>query len=96
MRELKIDINSVNLSVNGIKMANNAIDTKTSSLPSITKCNGIMISEYKNRMEKIGQLLAKYKTLVDCDAVDILTAKDKLKEMDSSIEDKVMVFKTPF
>lgn len=95
MREIKIDINSVNLSVNGIKTANNAIDTKTSSLPSITKCSGIMISEYKNRMDKIGKLLKKYKSLVERDAVDILAAKDKLKEMDSSIEDAVMVFKTP-
>ena len=85
MPELKINEISIKSKVNAIKNAGNEIDTNVSSIPNVSQCSGIMISEYRNRIDRISKLLDSYKALLIRDTDDILTVKDKLKDMDAMI-----------
>lgn len=85
MAELKIDINNIDTLVQGIKSAETSINTSVKSINNPSKCSGIMISSYVDRIKRISALLDKYKQLLEKDAVDIIASKNKISEMDQKI-----------
>lgn len=85
MAELKIDITNIDTLVQGIKTAENSINTSVKSINNPSKCSGIMITTYVDRIKKISTLLDKYKQLLEKDAVDIVASKNKISEMDQKL-----------
>lgn len=85
MAELKINANDIDRLVQNIKNANKSMNTSVSSIDNPSKSSGIMISSYVDRIKKISKLLENYKRLLEKDAADIVSSKNKLTEMDQRI-----------
>ncbi len=81
------EINSV---TNRLRYAGRAIDPSTSEIHDPSKCSGIMVSEYVERARRIGELMKKYRELVEKDVKDLEQIQKVVKEMDQKAAKNTM------
>ncbi len=82
MAQIKLNASTLNEELSGMLRAVLTMNVSTSSVPSVEKCAGIMISEYVDRIKKISKLLNQYSKLLEKDIEDIYKARDKIAEAD--------------
>lgn len=70
-----------------VQTASKNIKTSVSDVSSVTECRGIMLSEYRNRLDKIAHLLFLYKLLLKKDMSDIQKRYSEFDLIDSDIAD---------
>ena len=86
MKNIKININAVDLMAFSIKSSGEKLDANIKNIDEPTKCSGIMVKDYYERIKKISDILEKYKLLINKDVEDIKLAKDKIVQMDSTMK----------
>lgn len=84
MGEFQIDNSKIESLIVAVLMAKTTINT-VNPVKSPSQCQGIMLSSYYDRMDRICKLIAKYKQLLEKDAGDIVNAKNKVASMDQQI-----------
>lgn len=84
MSDIKLNISAVEALSQNINNAKNSIDTSVSSIPVITQCSGIKITDYVDRIKTISSLLDLYKQLLEKDISDIQDAKSSIEVADSN------------
>lgn len=84
----KFFINFTELDMELVNLRNKVddLDTSIQSVPETEKCDGIMISEYIDRIEKISQLLENYKDLVFKDISEIKKTESIARIMDERVK----------
>lgn len=70
-----------------MQTASKNIKTSVSDVSSVKECSGIMLSEYRNRLDKIAHLLFLYKLLLKKDMSDIQKRYSEFDLIDSDIAD---------
>lgn len=85
MALLKIDSGSIDVLVQAMSTQNKKLDVSVNSINSPSKCSGIMISSYLDRIIKISKLIESYKSLLEKDVLDIKNSKNKIVEMDKNL-----------
>ncbi len=65
-----------------LRLAGDCINSSTASIPDPSKCSGIMISEYVDRIVMIANLMEKYKKLIEKDLEDMENVAKAVKNMD--------------
>lgn len=86
MGEIKINSNDIEGMVTSVIEAGNDINISIESIEAPNICSGIMLEEYYNKVSQIRNLLQSYILLLNKDMSDIITAKNKLVEMDSQMK----------
>ena len=85
MALLKIDSGSIDVLVQAMSTQNKKLDVSVNSINNPSKCSGIMISSYLDRIIKISKLIESYKSLLEKDVLDIKNSKNKIVEMDKNL-----------
>lgn len=82
-----ISINSDRIDILAQSMSNQSqkLDPSVKSISNPSKCNGIMIFSYLDRIQNISKLISNYKSLLEKDVVDIRNSKNKIVEMDKNL-----------
>lgn len=86
MANIKINSNAVDVMATSIKTSGGKLNADIKNINEPTKCSGIMIKDYYERIKRISTILGKYKQLINKDVSDIKSAKDKMIQMDSSMQ----------
>ena len=85
MPEIKADFNSIDMLIKSIDLAKSDIDHSVADISDPSKCSGIMISAYVERIRQISKLLGDYKKLLEKDSFDFINSKNKIAEMDAQL-----------
>lgn len=86
MANIKINSNAVDVMATSIKTSGGKLNADIKNINEPTKCSGIMIKDYYEMIKRISTILGKYKQLINKDVSDIKSAKDKMIQMDSSMQ----------
>lgn len=86
MSELKANLDEIELLIGSMKTCKSAIETSVSTINDPSKSEGIMLTEYIDRIRKISNLLSDYKKMLDKDISDISISTGKIQEMDKQME----------
>lgn len=86
MAEVKADFSSIDMLIKSIVSANSKINHTVGQISDPSKCSGIMITAYVDRIRQISRLLGDYKKLLEKDAADFENSKNKIAEMDSQLK----------
>ena len=73
--------------IDNMESARKKIDPKTTGIHKPNTCQGLVLDEYVDRINKISQLLTSYKKLLETDVKDLKNSRVKLEEMDKKIGD---------
>lgn len=86
MAQVKADFSSIDMLIKSVVHAEKNIKHLTTNISDPSKCSGIMISAYVDRIRRISRLLRDYKELLEKDATDFENSKDKIAEMDIQLK----------
>lgn len=85
MSEFKINFGELDGIISNMNLAIKNIDPAAPGMHTPTQCQGTVLSDYVNRMDKISKLLTKYRELLEKDVEDIKKSRRTLAEMDTKI-----------
>lgn len=75
--------------LNNIDNAKKQLKTSTKSIPSVSTCKGIILTEYEKRAREISALLDLYKQLLDKDLNETRRATGNLIKVDTEIAQQI-------
>ncbi len=85
MTKVDIKVDVVQAAVAAMKESSNTVNPETKNVPVVSRCDGIMLSQYYDRIQKIGVLMKKYRTLLLRDASDVLTSVAEIVRVDTEL-----------
>lgn len=86
MTNVKTNAYNVAVLLASIRTSSEKLNVDVNDIAAPTKCDGIMIKEYYERIIRIGAIFKKYKQLIDKDVADIEIANNKIIQMDSLMQ----------
>ena len=85
MAEIKLNHGEVLSLALKMTTSGNSLKSSSASVPSVSTCQGIMLSTYVDRIRKISKLLEDYKKLLQEDTKDIVKSCNTIVQTDTNI-----------